>query len=437
MRVVVVGGGLTGLATALGLTRAGHDVQLFEASGRAGGAVASIERDGFVMEQGAGSLRGAHRDVYQLLADAGVTDAVIPSSPQASNRFLLQGGQLVGLPKGPGGLFGIPRLGRRGALRLLQEPLRPARRWGGAEETVHAFLARRLGRRAADALADPLMAGIFGGDPRRLEVASAFPDWVQWERDHGSLVLGAIRSRTTPPHGMPSGTFSLRGGVGTLVDALVDQLGDRLHLHTEVTALHRDRTGLRVIADGATVDADHVVLTCPLEAARQLLPDAPAGWLADIPVAPIAAVHLAYDGPSVPDGLPGFGYLVHSGERTDLLGCLWVSGAFPEHAPAGQHLVRFMMGGARDPSQARRTDEQLIEHARSLMQTVQGVRAEPLFAQVNRAIIPQYPPGYARRLRLLGQLDPRVDLAGWWWGQLGVAGSARAAADLVRRLRNR
>ena len=120
MKIAVVGGGLTGLAAAHGLSRAGHEVEVFEASARAGGAVRSLDEDGFVLEQGAGSLRGAHRDVYQLLADADVADQVLPASPQAGNRFLLHRGRLAPMPKGPGGLFSVPRLGRRGALRLLQ-----------------------------------------------------------------------------------------------------------------------------------------------------------------------------------------------------------------------------------------------------------------------------------------------------------------------------
>jgi protoporphyrinogen oxidase len=148
-------------------------------------------------------------------------------------------------------------------------------------------------------------------------------------------------------------------------------------------------------------------------------------------------MHLGFAPDDVPDGLPGFGWLVHSDERADVLGCLWVSGVFPDHAPDGHHLVRFMVGGTRAPTLAQRDDEALIAHARDLLAQVQGVRAEPVLTHVNRASIPQYPPGFARRLRLLDQLDPRVDLLGWHWGQLGVAASARAAYRTVRRLRGR
>ncbi len=437
MKIGIVGGGLTGLATAFALSRAGHHPVVFEASEAAGGHVASKRRDGFVLEQGAGSLRGAYREVYQLLSDLELQHEVIPSSPQASKRYLLHQGQLVAMPAGPGGLFGVPRLGRRGALRLLTEPLRPPQRYGTAEETVHDFLSRRLGRRAADALANPLMAGIFAGDPHRLEVASAFPDWVRWEAEHGSVVRGAMRSRTTPPMGMPKGTFSVRGGLGTVVEALTEAMAATLRLSTPVLGMQRARDGVVLETSDDSERFDHVILTCPLAAARPLLPDAPASWLSPIPTADLAAIHLAYDGPALPNGLPGFGWLVHSEERADVLGALWVSGVFPEHAPEGKHLVRFMVGGTRAPGMAHKPDASLVDHALELMSQVQGVRAEPLFAEVNRASIPQYPPGFARRLRLLDQLDPRVDLRGWWWGQLGVAASARSAYRTVRSLRGR
>lgn len=437
MRIAIVGGGLTGLASAFALARAGHHPTVFEASERAGGHVHSVRRDGFVLEQGAGSLRGASREVYQLLADLELGPELIPSSPEAGRRFLLHQGRLVEMPSGPAGLFGIPRLGRRGAVRLLGEPFRPAARWGTADETVHAFLARRIGPRAADALADPLMAGIFAGDPRRLEVASAFPDWVAWERDHGSVVRGAMRSRTRPPSGMPKGTFSVRGGLGRVVETLLERLEGHVRTGRPVHHMARHRDGLVLTTADGEEAFDHVVITAPLAAARGLLPDAPAAWLADIPMAPLAAIHLAYEGAAIPDGLHGFGWLAHSAERSDVLGAIWVSGVFPDHVPDGTHMVRFMVGGTRRPELASESDDALVAHARDLMAQVQGVRAEPILTDVNRASIPQYPPGFARRLRLLGQLDARVDLAGWWWGHLGVAASARAAYRLARRLRLR
>ncbi len=436
MNIGIVGGGLSGLASAFSLMQAGHHVVVYEQGERPGGVVCSKHRDGFVLEQGAGSVRGASRDVYQLFIDAGVADQVVPASKESNARYLLHEGTLRALPNGPKELFRIPGLGRRGTLRLMQEPFRPAGHTAG-EETVYDFFARRIGAKAARALGDPMMAGIFGGDPTRIEVGSAFPTWVKWEQDHGSMVRGAMRNRTSPPHGLPKGTFSLRGGIGTLIDALVAHLGDAIRLEAPVESIEPERSRVTVHAGGRSEVHDQLLITAPQAALRGVLPGLPSGWLDDIPAAPLAPIHLAYDGPAIPDGLPGFGWLVHSGQRADVLGCLWVSGTFPSHAPAGKHLVRLMVGGARDPELASRPDEVLIEHARKLIRDVQGVTAEPLFAEVNRAVIPQYPVGFARRLRLLDQVHPRVRFGGWWWGQLGVAASAELGARLVRDWRNR
>lgn len=437
VNIGIIGGGLTGLASGFTLSQAGHHVTVYEAAKVPGGTIATKRRDGFVLEQGAGSVRGASRDVYQLFIDAGLSDAVIPASDAASARFLVHDGALVPLPNGPGGLFGIPGLGRRGALRLLQEPFRPAPRYGSAEESVHQFLTRRIGARAADALGDPMMAGIFAGDPRQIEVASAFPAWVRYEREHGSMVRGVMRNQTTPPAGLPKGTFSVRSGIGTLTDTLAAKLGDRLRLGTSVKRLTLARWGVTVHVGRKKHEHEQLIVTAPPSCARSLLPDAPPGWLDDLPQAPLAAIHLAYDAAAVPGGLPGFGWLVHSKQRADALGCLWVSGTFPSHAPAGQHLLRIMVGGARAPHMAEWTDERLTAHAKALLAEVQGITAEPLFTEVNRASIPQYPVGFARRLRLLDQVHPRVRFAGWHWGQLGVAASAEASARMVRDYRAR
>jgi len=436
VNVGILGGGLTGLASAFSLQQAGHHVTVYERRGRAGGTIATRHRDGFVLEQGAGSVRGASRDVYQLFVDAGLADRLLPSSEAASNRYLLHEGALAALPSGPADVLSTPGLGRRAALRMIQEPFRPPARVAG-EETVHAFLSRRIGARATDALADPMMAGIFGGDPKQIEVGSAFPAWVRYEQEHGSMVRGVLRNRTAPPQGLPKGTFSVQGGIGVLTETLAAHLGAAVRTDASVAAIEPERSRVTVHVDGHAVVHDQLLVTAPQSAVRGVLPGIPQGWLDDLPSAKLAAIHLAYDGDDVPGGLPGFGWLAHSAQRSDVLGCLWVSGTFPSHAPAGKHLLRFMVGGSRAPTLADRDDDALIEHARALARDVQGVTAAPLFAEVDRAVIPQYPVGFARRLRLLDQVHPRVRFGGWWWGQLGVAASAELAARLVRDWRNR
>jgi len=436
LNIGILGGGLSGLASAFSLQQAGHHVVVYEGRERIGGVVHSKHRDGFVLEQGAGSVRGASRDVYQLFVDAGLADRIVPASDAASARYLLHEGELTALPNGPRELFSIPGVGKRGTLRMMQEPFRrPARAAG--EETVHDFLSRRIGPRAAAALADPMMAGIFGGDPKRIEVGSAFPAWVRYEQDHGSMVRGVMRNRTAPPHGLPKGTFSVEGGIGTLTETLAAHLGDAVRTGTPVDAIEPERTQVTVRAGGRTEVHDQLLITVPQHVVRPLLPGVPQGWLDDMPSSPLAAIHLAYDGDQVPNGLEGFGWLVHSGQRSDALGCLWVSGTFPTHAPAGKHLIRLMVGGTRAPELAERPDDALITHARQLLRDVQGITGQPLFAEVNRALIPQYPVGFARRLRLLDQVHPRVRFGGWWWGQLGVAASAELGARLVRDWRSR
>jgi protoporphyrinogen oxidase len=268
-------------------------------------------------------------------------------------------------------------------------------------------------------------------------VGSAFPAWVRYEQEHGSMVRGVLRNRTSPPHGLPKGTFSLRGGIGTLTDTLAADLGDAVRTATTVDAIEPGRSQVTVRANGRTEVHDQLLITVPQAVVRPILPGMPHGWLDDLPASPLAAIHLAYEGDQVPGGLEGFGWLVHSEQRIDALGCLWVSGTFPTHAPAGKHLLRLMVGGTRAPELAERPDDALITHARQLLRDVQGITATPLFAEVNRAVIPQYPVGFARRLRLLDQVHPRVRFGGWWWGQLGVAASAEFAAQLVRAWRSR
>jgi oxygen-dependent protoporphyrinogen oxidase len=272
------------------------------------------------------------------------------------------------------------------------------------------------------------MAGIYGGDPHHLEAATCLSRFVQWEQEHGGLMRGGFANRGASRE--PTGSFTFTHGVQQLVDTLASALGDAVQVGVAATAIHHG-AGVRVeTSAGPVLDADSVVVTCAPDAARALLPDLP---IPSAPRSPVAAVHLGYRAADIPGGLPGFGWLVHSRERRDVLGCLWVSGTFPGHAPAGHHVVRLMVGGTRAPELAHLPDAELIAHVRRVLQQVQGVGATPVLEHISRARpgIPQYPPGFGADLaRLRVQAGPRVRFAGWFYGGIGIADGIAAARAL-------
>lgn len=408
MRIAVAGAGITGLAAATFLRRAGHEVVVFEAADRPGGAIATRRRDGFVLEDGAVAIRGGRPSIGLLLDAAGLRDRVVRAAPAARRRFLLRDGRLVPWTRAVS-LGGWARMG----LEILA-------RSGAAEpESVAAFLRRRLGPEAADALGDPIVAGITGGDPEVLDAASLLRAQVAAVRDHGSLTAWALLG----PRGTePTGSFTFPGGLTELIDALVARAGASLHL----------RRSLEVGGRGEPFD--HLVFTTPPEAVAALVP---AFRPPRLPRAPIAAVSLGYAPEAIPSGLPGFGWLAHSRERRDALGCQWVSGVFPGHAPAGHHLLRVMVGGTRMPELADRDDGALADHARSILREVQGITADPVLVDVVRVLpgIPQYPLGWRRFLDRDAALPPGVTLAGWHYTGVGVADGIEAARELTNRCR--
>ncbi|MEZ4238317.1 MAG: protoporphyrinogen oxidase [Myxococcota bacterium] len=422
-RVGVIGAGVTGLTAALRAQQHGHDVVVFEAQPRAGGAIRSESVDGFLVEHGPASIRGGAPEVRELLAALGLLDRVVTASPDAKRRYLLHGGELVALP-GPLGLHRLPMLGAAGAMRIFAEPLVP--KGQDEDETVAAFLARRIGPRAADTLGNPLVAGIFAGDPTKLEMASAMPRFWRWEQEEGSLVGGALRATSVAP----KGSFTFPGGLAELVAALVGALGDAVRLSDAVTGIEPAGERLRVLHRTGATEVDELVVTADPQVAGRWLPLSPP----PIPRAPVVAVHLGYRAEDVPRGLAGFGWLVHAAERRDVLGCLWVSGTFPGHAPAGHHLVRIMAGGARDPQAALLPDEAIVARAQDVLHQVQGIEAPPVMVHVAHALpgIPQYPPGTSRWLRSLRGLPAPYDhahirFAGWHYGDIGIADGIRAA----------
>jgi oxygen-dependent protoporphyrinogen oxidase len=433
-RVVVVGGGIAGLATALELKdRAatipdGLEVQLLEGGARPGGRVQTEHCDGFTIEQGPTGFLDDAPPTMTLIERLGLTAELQWADEAASRRFLFRNGRLHAVPSGPVAFFKSPILSRRARLRAFLEPFVPAAPQD-ADESVHEFASRRLGVEAADVLADALASGLYAGDARALSLASTFPGLAALEAEHGSLVRGLIarRRRMRSENGgtarsrSPAGRLtSFRRGLGTLIDGLTVALDGAVRCEERVTTLERvaeitNATAAggaypwRVTtAAGSRIDADAVIVAAASREAAALLTkvDPTLGRTLDaMPTVALAVVALGFETRTTGSLPAGFGFLAPHNQGLRTLGCVWDSSVFAGRAPAGTILLRCILGGARDVDAARADDETLVAFARRDLETAMGITEAPIFSRVYRHAsgIAQYVRGHGERLCVIGE----------------------------------
>jgi len=418
MRIAVIGGGVGGLIAARALVAAGIDAQVLEASARAGGVVGTSTVDGYLREHAASSFLGGPVDgAHALCGELGV--ALDRASPAAKARWIYIDGKLRALPRSPIDLVRSDLLTWRGKLDLLREPLRAAGR--GAEESVHAFAARRLGAEAARAIVAPFVTGVYAADAHEISLTAGFPKLAALDAQ-GGLVRGMLgqaarglfgRLRGRPRPTTPRGLWAPKRGLGALVEALAGTLGDRIQRQTRVERIEPVAGGVQI----AGVRWDGAVLAIPAQDASALVtsPDL-ANRLAAFHRAPAAQVYLGFPADAVPRAASGFGLLVAQGEDVRVLGVVFESTVWPDRAPAGHVLLRCIFGGGRDPSATELDDAQLIAQARRDVAIVLGASATPSHASVVRWTrgVAQYGLGHAERVRDATALarGQRIVLAG-------------------------
>lgn len=450
-RVVVIGGGIAGLATAQALLarRPGLDLVLLEADDRLGGNIRTSTEEGFTLEWGVNGFLNNVPETLELIEELGMTPELLPSNQAAAKRFLFRDGRTWEIPLKPPAFFRSGLLSRRGRLRILGEPF--ARPRPAGDETVFAFAARRIGPEAARVMVDAMVSGVYAGDSRVLSLKSTFPRMEEMERVHGSLVKALIAKQReakragAKPSGGPAGPAgaltSFRSGMESLVTRLGERIGpERIRLGTPVTSVERRGNDPVYVVRTATgeVPCDHLVIAAPARHAARFLSslDAPlTRELEGIAYAGLAVVALAWEEADLEAAPDGFGFLVPRGEGLRILGCLWDSSVFPCRAPAGHVLVRAMIGGAQDPDAVGLSDEELLAITRRDLELSMGIHATPRLVRIYRHPlgIPQYLVGHADRLarideRLQGL--PGVALAGNSYRGVAVNNCAKEAKEL-------
>jgi oxygen-dependent protoporphyrinogen oxidase len=395
--VVIVGGGIAGLATAYELHRRGLPFILLESAERPGGVIFSEEVDGFTIDAGPDSLLVQKPDGIKLCEELGLGDRLVPTkAPRLS--FILRGGVLHPLPTSS--VLGIPtRVGPfittrlfswPGKLRMAAETFIPPRQ-DDADESIGAFMTRRFGVEATRYLAEPLLAGIHAGNVNALSLRALFPRFIDTERKYGSL-LRAFRSSPRPRD--TNGAFrSLPGGLSELTRALVAALPSAsVRVNTPVARVSRSNAAnaprFRVqLANGESLESQSVVIAAPAFVAarltRDMHPDL-ARLCGEIEYASTGTIALAFNREQVKHPLNGSGFVVPDVEKLGILAASWLSSKWPHRAPEGRVLLRTFAGGARDPRALELSDEELIDRSMTALRPLLGVTGSPLLTRVYR-----------------------------------------------------
>jgi oxygen-dependent protoporphyrinogen oxidase len=438
--VVVAGGGISGLACAHYLAEAGLDVAVLESGPRAGGVIKTREEHGFLSEVGPNSTLESKPAIVKLVDELGLGERRIHASPEAKKRFILRDGQLQPLPMAPPGLLSSKLFSFGARMRILREPWVP--RGGHEGETVAAFIERRFGKEAADYGIDPFVSGVYAGDANSLGVAAAFGMLVDYEREHGSVIKGAIKAMKARRRegGGPPKMLSFDRGMRVLTDALARKLGDNVLVEAACRGLVRDGDGWQVAfergGERMQIGARAVVVATPAAVAAGLVEPFDAGLatnLKTLPYAPVASVFLGYEREAVSHPLDGFGFLVPSCERRDILGTIFSSSLFPGRAPEGKVALTVFAGGVRRPEVVDMSDEDIVAMVTRETDLLLGIPGAPVEVRVSRwrSAIPQFVPGHEKtmeRLRGISGVVPGLYFASNYAAGISVADCLDTAA---------
>jgi oxygen-dependent protoporphyrinogen oxidase len=412
IEATVIGGGISGLACAYRLQQLGVATALFEASERFGGLAGTIEKDGFLFESGPQSFQGTG-PLLELIGQLGIRAELLEADPHAP-RFVLRHGKLQRIPMSPQALIASSLLGAGSRWKVISERFRKTRP-PDTEESVANFVRRKFGHEILEYLVAPFVSGVYAGDPEKLSLRAAFPTLEEWEREYGSVLRGAMKSR--PEKGARKGPPSLcsfRHGVGSLMSTLGEKLGDNAHLSARVINVSRSRgTGepayeIRVARAGRdeTVASKVVVMATPAYAAEHLLDSisAPlARTLSGIAYAPVVVVAAGYHSHQIGQPLEGFGFLVPRSEHLRTLGTVFNSSLFVGRAAKEMAVLTSFAGGATDLEIVERSEKEIAEIVRSENAKVLGIMGPPVTTTVWKypKALPQYNLGHGHTVEAI------------------------------------
>ncbi len=477
-KIAIIGGGITGLAAAYYLEKeiAGkedYDYKLYEAENRLGGKILTERKEGFIIEGGPDTFVSTKPETIELANELGIGDDLLNSSEENKGTYIYSKGNMHILPDGvyimiptkftpfvTTKLFSWP-----GKLRMAMDVVIPKGKTKD-DETLASFVKRRLGQEALDKLAEPLVAGIHASDPETMSLKSTFPNFLDMEKNHRSLILAMMASKKKMAQAMkksssssqakpsrPRRTFfvSFKKGMAELIEAITDKVNtDKIILNSYVKPISRkedNRPKKYIIkTDEQEEEFDAVIITTPSFQAAELVKDISesiSNNLNKIPWSTSATINLAFKKEDIPPNTKGFGFVIPTVEKRKIMAGTFCSHKFAGRSPEDGFLIRTFVGGAQNQELVQLSDDELVKIALDELEVLIGLKAKPLFSLVNRwpKGMPQYIIGHQENVNnIMNELNnwPGLSLAGGSYDGVGISDCIRTGRQAVNDiLKNR
>lgn len=455
-KVIVVGGGIAGLATAYLVRELAREhgatpqITVLESKNITGGATRTEHVDGFTCEWGPNGFLDNEPATLDLIEMLGLTKRLVKASSHASKRYIYHHGVMHEVPLSPRQFLSSSILPMQSKLRVAMELAIPAKR-DGEDETVYNFARRRLGDTFAHYMIDPMVSGIFAGNAKELSLKAVFPKMVEMETQHGGLFRAMIAKKreakrngkeTGGPGGAAATLTTFENGMGELTATLAAELKENIVTNCEVKAVRMHGETYDVVTNQQTYSADAVILACPSYASAEIISALSynaAEALRAIPYAPVDVIAHGHKIEDVGHSLDGFGVLIPRGEDYRALGSLWCDAIFPGQTPAGTHMLRTMIGGAHDPNIVDLSDREVESLAAKEHRKLFRTKGDPIFRKLIRHPqgIAQYTRGHLDRVREIELLErqlPGLHFTGASYRGVSVNGCAKDAFRVANHL---
>ncbi|HEY0765879.1 MAG TPA: protoporphyrinogen oxidase [Pyrinomonadaceae bacterium] len=454
-RIVVVGGGITGLAAAHRLLELEPSIQvtLLEASDRLGGTIQTEHRDGFLLERGPDSFISEKPEALALAKRLGLESQLIQTNEAYRRSFIVRNGKLRAVPEGfqllapsrmwpfiTSDIFSVA-----GKARMAADLFLPRKSTNG-DESLASFVRRRLGEEALARMAQPMVGGIYTADPETLSLRATLPRFLDMEQKHRSLILAMLRQSRAQKTGTSGARYSLflsfDRGMQVLVDGLA-QVKAEIRLNTRVETLQLNDSGWTITTHtGEQLQADAVCLAIPAHVAASLLNDTNATLaqkLSAMKYASTATINFGYRRSAIAHPLNGFGFVVPFIEKRSLIACTFSSVKFSSRAPDEHVLLRAFAGGALQPEVFALDEATLATKVEADLRELLGISEDPLFVEVAKweRSMPQYEVGHLDRINEIEKLVaevPGLAVAGNSYRGAGIPDCIRSGQVAAERL---